>query len=98
MQFFQKIYFFLRNQSEIRLEFQKITLFCIPLLIFNVYLNCMNMMGDKKVSEKSLKKALLNSLPPPHVNSSLQKGLSSRRDVMRRGVSALCATWRSNAI
>ena len=35
--------------------------------IFNVYLNCMNMMGNKKVSEKSLKKALLNMfpLPPP---------------------------------
>ena len=67
MPFFRKIYFFLRNQSEIRLEFQKITLFCIPLQIFNVYLNCMNMMGNKKVSEKSLKKALLNMfpLPPP---------------------------------
>lgn len=32
----------------------------------------MNMMGNKKVSEKSLKKALLNTLPPPHVKSSLQ--------------------------
>ena len=35
---------------------------------------------------------------PPHVNSSLRNGLDSRRDVMRRGVSALCATWRSNVI
>lgn len=65
MPFFRKIYFFLRNQSEIRLEFQKITLFYIPLLIFDVYLNCMNMLGDVVVFGTDQKGDSLKSVTPP---------------------------------
>ena len=68
------------------------------MFLFFIYLKCMKILDNAQSIYRGSEYGLTEALPPPHVNSSLQKGLSNRRDVMRRGVSALCATWRSNAI